>query len=83
MSTLTGVTKNNSGVPLGSCDVFLFKYDSGASTLTQMDFVTSDPTTGVYTFTGIADTLAVYLVTAFKNGTPNVFDVTDHNLQPV
>lgn len=79
---ITGVTKNNSGVPLGSCDVFLFKYNSGTHTLAQVDYVTSNGTTGAYTFSSIADGDAAYMVAAFKDGSPNAFDLTDHNLQP-
>ncbi len=84
MTTITGTTRNNAGIILGSCECFLFKYDGTAHTLTQTgSFVTSDPTTGIYTFTGIADSDPFYMVTAFKNGSPNVFDVTDHTLTPV
>jgi hypothetical protein len=80
---LSGITGNNVGAALGSCDCFLFKYDSSAHTLVQKDYVTSNSSTGAYTFTGVADTAAAYMVTSFKNGTPNVFDMTDHNLQPI
>jgi len=82
MATLTGITKNGAGALLGSCECFLFKYDSGAHTLTQMDYQVSNATTGFYVFT-TADSDPLYLVTSFKDGSPNVFDVTDHNLQPV
>jgi len=79
---ITGVTKNNAGAVLGNCDCFLFKHDSGAHTLTQIDYTISDGSTGAYAFTGIADNDAAYTVTFFKDGTPNVFDVLDRNLVP-
>jgi hypothetical protein len=82
MATIASVTKDKNGVKLVSCDVFLFKYDSSAHTLTQMDYVVSDGSTGAYSFT-TADSDPLYMVAAFKDGTPNVRDVTDHNLQPV
>jgi hypothetical protein len=47
-----------------------------------MDYVVSDGSTGAYSFT-TADSDPLYMVAAFKDGTPNVRDVTDHNLQPV
>ncbi len=84
MTTLSGVTRNNTGAPLVSCECFLFKYDGTAHTLTQIgSMVTSDAGTGAYSFTGIADSDPAYMVLAFKNGSPDVFDCTDHNLTPV
>ena len=80
---ISGVTKDDAGALLGSCECFLFKYDSGANTLTQSDFVTSDAVTGAYTFAAIADDDPAYLVTAFKDGAPSFYDASDHNLQPL
>jgi len=80
--TISGVTKNNAGAIVGSCDVFLFQYNSGTTTLTQVGYMVSDPTTGAYSFTP-PDSTATYMTAAFKAGSPNVFDVTDHNLQQI
>lgn len=79
---LEGVTKDKSGNILGSCKCFLFK-DNLDDTLTFVDYVLSDSVTGAYSFTGISDNDAQYLVVAWKDDTPHVFDVTDHVLQPV
>jgi len=79
---VTGVTKDNTGSPLGSCDVYLFK-DNLDNTVTYKDHVVSNAVTGIYAFTNIADNDAQYLVVAFLDGSPNRMDVTDHVLQPV
>lgn len=78
--TLTGVTKNNTGSPLGTCECFLVK-DNLDDTYTFVAYQQSNGS-GVYNFTGIVDNDANYQVIAWKDGSPNVFDVTDHVLQP-
>ena len=77
---ITGVTKDNAGSALGSCEVFLVK-DEGSNVFSFKDQTTSDGT-GNYTFTNIADNDANYQVIAWKDDAPHVFDVTDWVLQP-
>jgi len=79
---LEGITKDKTGSILGSCECFLFK-DNQNNTLTFKDYTTSNASTGVYSFTGISDNDAQYLVYAVKDNSPHVFDVTDHVLSPV
>ncbi len=79
---LSGVTRNNAGVILGSCDVYLMK-DGLDDTFSFEGHTTSHATTGVYTFSDVGDTLAQYLVIAWKDDSPHVFDATDYVLQPV
>lgn len=80
---ITGVTRDNSGNLAGSVDVFLLKYNSGTHSFTQVAHVTSDASTAVYTFSGIVDNDPAYNVVAFKDGSPDMFDVSDRNLTPV
>jgi len=79
--TIEGITYDVDGEVIGSCDCYLYK-DNLDDTLTFVDHVTSNATTGAYQFTGIGDTDAQYMVLAIKDDTPHVFDVTDHVLQP-
>lgn len=79
---LEGITKDKNGDVLGSCPCYLFK-DNQDNTLTYVGYVLSNAVTGAYSFTGIGDSDAQYIVVAWKDGSPNVFDVTDHVLQPV
>jgi len=78
---LEGYTKDKNGSVLGSCKCFLFK-DNLDNTLTYVGYTLSNASTGAYSFTGIEDGLAQYLVVAWKDDTPHVFDCTDHVLQP-
>ena len=78
---LEGVTKDKDGTPKANCECFLFK-DNGDNTLTFVAHDQSDGS-GNYSFTGLSDNDAAYLVYSFKDDTPHVFDVTDHVLQPV
>lgn len=79
---LDGVTYDKNGTILGSCECYLFK-DNQDNTLTFVDYVLSNASTGAYSFTGLSDNDAQYIVVAWKDNTPHVFDVTDHVLQPV
>jgi len=76
---LSGVTYDKNGDVLGSCECYLFK-DNLDNTLTFVDYALSNASTGAYTFT-IFDGDAQYLVVAWKDDTPHIFDVTDHVLQ--
>jgi len=78
---LEGVTKDNGGSALGTCECFLMK-DNQDDTATFVDYDQSDGS-GNYSFTGIADNDAQYFVISWKDDTPHVFDVTDHTLTPV
>ena len=77
---ITGVTKDNAGSVLGSCEVFLVK-DEGSNVFSFVAHTTSDGT-GNYTFTNMIDNDANYQVIAWKDDAPHVFDVTDWVLQP-
>lgn len=78
---LEGITYDKNGDILGSCECFLFK-DNQDNTLTFIDYVLSNAVTGVYSFTGLLDNDAQYLVYAVKDNSPHIFDTTDHVLQP-
>lgn len=78
--SLTGITKNNAGSVLGTCECFLVK-DNLDDTYSFVAYQQSNGS-GVYNFTGVADNDAQYQVIAWKDNTPHVFDVTDHVLQP-
>jgi hypothetical protein len=77
---LSGVTYDNDGATLASCKCFLVK-DNLDQTLTFVDYALSDAN-GNYEFNGVPDADAQYIVVAWKDDTPHVFDVTDHVLQP-
>jgi len=79
---LEGITKDNSGNPLGSCECYLLK-DNGDDTYDFIDQQTSNATTGAYSFTGLTDNDSAYQVVAWKDDTPHVYDCTDHVLTPV
>lgn len=78
---LTGVTKDNSGSVLVSCECWLVK-DNLDNSFTFVAFQVSNGATGVYDFTGMVDNDAQYQVLSVKDGTP-VMDCTDKVLQPV
>lgn len=79
---LEGVTYDKTGSILGSCECYLFK-DNLDDSLTYVAYTLSDAGTGAYSFTGIYDDSAQYIVVAWKDDTPHIFDVTDHVLLPV
>lgn len=79
---LGGITRDVDGDVLVSANCYLYKYDSGADTITYLDHVVSDGSTGVYLFTGIPDNDSSFLVVGTKADSPHIFDVTDHDLQP-
>jgi len=79
---LEGITKNKDGNVLVSCKCFLFK-DKIDNYLHYKDYVISDAVTGAYSFTGISDNDTEFIVVAWKDDTPHVFDMSDHVLQPV
>lgn len=76
-----GITRSIDGSVLGSCDCYLFK-DNLDNTVSFRAHVTSNATTGAYSFTYVPDTDDQYLVVALKDDTPHVFDVTDHVVEP-
>lgn len=79
---LEGITYDKDGSPLGSCDCYLYK-DNLDNTITFKAYIVSNAVTGAYSFTGISDNDAQYLVVFINDTGTNRFDVTDHVLQPV
>lgn len=79
---LEGITYDKTGSVLVSCECYLFK-DNQDNSLTYVGYDESDGVTGAYSFTGIADNDSQYIVVAWKDDSPHVFDVTDYVLQPV
>jgi hypothetical protein len=75
--TVAGITKDNSGNALGSCDVYLFR-DNGNDTATYIAYQESNAATGAYSFTVFPG--STYFVVAFKGGATPVMDVTDRTL---
>ena len=78
--TVAGITKDNSGVALGSCDVYLFR-DNGGDTATYIAYQESNSVTGAYSFTVFPG--STYFVVAFKGGATPVMDVTDRTVTAV
>lgn len=71
--TLSGVTRDANGNPLGGCTVWLFK-------TSDKNFVaeTTSDANGNYSFEVVSG--VKYFIRAHKDGTPNVFGTTDDNL---
>jgi hypothetical protein len=80
-NTLAGITKDNDGAALGSCDVYCWK-KLGDDSWLFIGHQVSNGTTGAYSF-ATEDTDASYMVVASKADSPHVFDVTDYVLAPV
>ena len=78
--TVAGITKDNAGVALGSCDVYLFR-DNGGDTATYIAYVESGAADGTYSFTVFPG--STYFVVAFKGGATPVMDVTDRTVTAV
>ena len=81
LNKIDGVTKDKDGAALGSCKVFLLQ-DNLDDTVSQIDFQTSNGS-GVFSFMGIEDASSTYILMVWKDDTPHVFDVSDHNITPV
>lgn len=77
---ITGVTYDDDGEILVSCDVFLLR-DNGDDSLTFLEHTTSHGTTGVYTFQGEDYDSADHIVIAWKADSPHVKDCADHVLE--
>lgn len=75
-------TKDKNDDVLGSCPCFLVK-DNGDDTYSFIAYQLSNAVTGLVSFTGLGDNDPAYQIIAWKDDTPHVFDVTDHNLTPV
>lgn len=71
---ISGVTKDSSGVPIGSCQVKLFRTSDDL----LMRTTTSDPTTGTYSFDAVGS--ANMYVVAYKAGSPDVAGTTVNTL---
>lgn len=72
---ISGITKDSTGVVLGSCTVKLFRTVDDL----LMETVTSDAVTGAYSFAsvGLSET---YYVVAYKAGSPDVAGTTVNTL---
>lgn len=79
---LEGITYNKDGDVLVSVDCYLYK-DNQDNSISFVSHVVSNGATGAYSFTGVVDNDAQYLVVFLKDDSPHVMDVTDHVLQPV
>jgi uncharacterized repeat protein (TIGR02543 family) len=77
---IEGKTYSKNGPILATCKCLLLK-DNQDDTCTVVDYTTSDGN-GDYNFTSIADDDSQYFVYAWKDDSPHIFDVTDHNLLP-
>lgn len=73
---ISGISRDSGGAVLGSCIVQLYN----ATTKAYVAQVTSDPSTGAFDFANLPDNTTPYFIRALKDGTPNVFGVTDDNL---
>jgi hypothetical protein len=73
--SISGITRDSTGVILGSCAVSLYR------TLDNqvMETTTSDPSTGAYSFSTVASGSAYYVV-AYKAGSPDVAGTTVNTL---
>jgi len=80
---VSGVTRDKDGAILGSCDVYLMK-NNGDDTMTMVAHTTSNASTGVYTFStlGVANSTDLMII-AFKDGSPNIADCTEWNVEAV
>jgi hypothetical protein len=72
---ISGITKDSAGAILGSCVVTLYQTVGDK----MMEKVTSDATTGAYSFSavGLSET---YYVVAYKAGVPDVAGTTINSL---
>jgi hypothetical protein len=77
---IAGVTKDNAGAALASCDTYLFREDA-FGTLVLISSQVSDGS-GNYSYQ-VNDNIAKHFVIAFKGGSPNRMDVTDRVLAGV
>jgi len=75
---LTGITKDSTGAVLGSCVVHLFYTDTDI----LVNEVTSDPTTGAFSFL-IGPNAGKFYLVAYKPGSPDVAGTSINTLMPV
>ena len=76
--SLSGVTKDSTGVALGSCHVDLFYTNNDV----LVGETTSDPTTGAFSFL-IGPNAGTFYLVAYKAGSPAVAGTTVNTLTPV
>jgi len=74
--SLSGVTRDSAGAPLGSCVTELRQAGGGMITQTVLSDLG-----GNYTFTNPGT--GPFFIRAYKDGAPNLAGVTDRNLYPV
>lgn len=82
---LEGVTRDEGGSTLGNCRCILLKHDGAAegSRIYSIIAHVNSNASGNYSFTGLGDNDARYMVVAWNDATPDVRGVTDDFLQPV
>jgi len=81
---IVGVTRDKGGSTLGNCRVVLLKRDNVAegSRIYRIVAHTNSDGSGNYTFGGLLDKDALYMIYAFNDAVPDVRGVTDDFLQP-
>jgi hypothetical protein len=73
--SISGITKTGAGVPIGGCTVDLYLTDGKI----LVGSTTSNPATGAYSFPGLINHLAFYVV-ARKEGAPDLAGTTINDL---
>lgn len=77
---LSDITYDKNGDVLPACQVSVFKHN-GSGAYSYVGTTESDNVTGEFAIE-TPDGDVAYMIVAHKDGTPNVFDVTDNNLAP-
>lgn len=72
--TLSGITRNATGTPLGSCVVHLIRTDSDT-----IQAITTSDGSGNFSFT-VANNSGTYYIVAYLTGSPDVAGTTKNNL---
>ncbi len=75
LDVLSGISRDNAGAVEVSCNVFLLRKISGTE-LVYVSSVVSHGTTGAFSF-NVGPGLD-YVLLGQKDGTPNIFDITDY-----
>ena len=76
--SLAGVTRDENGDALGSCDVYLLK-NNGDNTMSFIDYCSSNVTTGSFSFTEVPENSDLQVI-AFLDGAINRMDCTEWTL---
>jgi hypothetical protein len=73
--SISGITKDSTGIALGSCTVTLYRTSDDL----LMERVVSDPSTGAYSFSSVGGAETYYVV-AYLAGSPDVAGTTVNTL---